>query len=158
MEILFLAQSVTVLLGFVRENVWTSILTLSIIEQRLCACQRRTRLTEHNYHAFFLKSKVAMRILLGSSLNLSRYSLSYSIGDFALSKVEALFSTPMYTDPFLSLISSLSISSNFLRSRPSPLPNSTMILGSLEERGLPLQVILLLELVLMALHGVFAVC
>ena len=81
MEILFLAQTFTVLLGFVRENVWTSILTLSIIEQRLRACQRRRRLTEHNYHAFFLKSKVAMRILLGSSLNLSRYSLSYSIGD-----------------------------------------------------------------------------
>ena len=81
MGILFLAQTVTVLLGFVRENVWTSILTLSIIEQRLRACQRIRRLTERNYHAFFLKSKVAMRILSGSSLNLSRYSLSYSIGD-----------------------------------------------------------------------------
>ena len=56
MEILFLAQTVIVQLDFVREDVWTNILTLSIIEQRLRACLRK-QVNRTQLSRFFPKVK-----------------------------------------------------------------------------------------------------
>ena len=57
MEILFLAQTLSVLLGFVREDVWTNILTLSIIEQATPRLSAKMQVNRTQLSCFFPKVK-----------------------------------------------------------------------------------------------------